>query len=66
MSRRRLPDHRPRHGLVEVELDTGETVIAEAGAMSHPREDTEFEARMGDGADADEGSMGELFSTGER
>jgi len=49
-----------------MELDTGETVIAEAGTMSHPREDSEFEARMGDGADADEGSMGELFSTGER
>ncbi len=52
--------------LVEVELDPGETVIAEAGAMNYLDEGIEFEARMGDGADADEGLLGKLFSAGKR
>ena len=34
---------------VEVELDPGETVIAEAGAMLYLSEGIDFEARMGDG-----------------
>lgn len=41
--------------LVEVELDPGETVIAEAGAMTYMEADIAFETRMGDGADPDEG-----------
>ena len=52
--------------LVEVELDTNETVIAEAGAMTYMEEEIQFETRMGDGSDPDEGLMGKLFSAGKR
>ncbi|WP_220183858.1 TIGR00266 family protein [Marinobacterium marinum] len=52
--------------LVEIELDPGETVIAEAGAMTYMEEDIVFETRMGDGSDPDEGLMGKLFSAGKR
>jgi len=52
--------------LVEVELDPGETVIAEAGAMTYLEEGIEFETRMGDGSNPDEGLMGRLFSAGKR
>ena len=52
--------------LVEVELDPGETVIAEAGAMNYLEQDISFEAKMGDGADPEEGLMGKLFSAGKR
>ena len=52
--------------LVEVELDPGETVIAEAGAMTYMEQGIEFETRMGDGSQADQGLMGKLFSAGKR
>jgi uncharacterized protein (TIGR00266 family) len=52
--------------MVEVELDPGETVIAEAGAMNYMEDGIEFEAKMGDGSDADEGVFGKLFSAGKR
>jgi len=52
--------------MVQVELDPGETVIAEAGAMNYMEEDIQFEARMGDGSQADQGLMGKLFSAGKR
>jgi uncharacterized protein (TIGR00266 family) len=52
--------------IVEVELDPGETVIAEAGAMNYMEEDITFEARMGDGSKADEGIMGKLLNVGKR
>ena len=52
--------------LVEVELDQGETVIAEAGAMNYMEPDIVFEAKMGDGSQAEEGIMGKLFSAGKR
>ncbi|MFC1750548.1 TIGR00266 family protein [Pseudomonadota bacterium] len=52
--------------LVEVELDPNETVVAEAGAMTYMEEDIGFEAKMGDGSDADQGVMGKLFSAGKR
>ncbi|WP_263081340.1 TIGR00266 family protein [Endozoicomonas sp. Mp262] len=51
---------------VEVELDPGETVIAEAGAMNYMEEDITFETRMGDGSDADQGLFSKLFSAGKR
>ncbi len=35
--------------IVQIELDPGETVIAEAGAMNYMEEDITFEAKMGDG-----------------
>ena len=40
--------------LVEVELAPGETVIAEAGAMTYMEEGIGFETRMGDGSDPDQ------------
>jgi len=52
--------------LVEVELDAGETVIAEAGAMNYMEDGISFETKMGDGSNPDEGLMGKLFSAGKR
>ncbi|NIP95977.1 MAG: DUF4339 domain-containing protein, partial [Akkermansiaceae bacterium] len=46
--------------IVEVELDPGETVIAEAGAMNYLEPDITFEARMGDGSEPQQGMMGKL------
>ncbi|WP_321491330.1 TIGR00266 family protein [uncultured Desulfobacter sp.] len=51
---------------VEVELDPGETVIAEAGAMNWMEQGIAFEAKMGDGSEADKGIMGKLFNAGKR
>ena len=52
--------------LVEVELDPGETVIAEAGDMKYMEDGITFESKMGDGSDPEEGFMGKLFSAGKR
>jgi len=52
--------------MVEIELDPGETVIAEAGAMNYMEDDISFEAKMGDGSNAEQGFMGKLFSAGKR
>lgn len=52
--------------LVEIELDPDETVIAEAGAMTYMEQGITFEAKMGDGADPDQGVFGKLFSAGKR
>ncbi len=52
--------------LVEIELDPMETVIAEAGAMVYMEEGIQFEARMGDGSEANQGLLGKLFSAGSR
>jgi uncharacterized protein (AIM24 family) len=41
--------------IVEIELDPGETVVAEAGAMNYMEDGITFEARMGDGSAAGEG-----------
>ncbi len=51
---------------VEVELDPGETVIAEAGAMNWMEDGIAFEAKMGDGSEPDKGFMGKLFDAGKR
>lgn len=51
---------------VEIELDPGETVIAEAGAMNWMEEGITFQAKMGDGTDAGSGLMGKLMSVGKR
>ena len=51
---------------VEVELDPGEVVIAEAGAMNWMEDGIEFEAKMGDGSQPDRGFMGKLFDAGKR
>ena len=52
--------------MLVVELDPGETVIAEAGAMTYMEEGIGFETRMGDGSAADSGLFGKLFSAGKR
>ena len=52
--------------IVEVELDSGETVIAEAGTMNYMDDEISFEAKMGDGSNADEGVMGKLLNVGKR
>jgi len=41
--------------IVEVELDPGETVIAEAGVMNYMEDGIEFDTRMGDGSFGGEG-----------
>ena len=51
---------------VEVELDPGETVVAEAGAMNWMEDGIAFETKMGDGSATDSGFMGKLFSAGKR
>lgn len=50
--------------LVEIELDAGETVIAEAGAMTFIEEGIVFKTKMGDGSDSN--VFGKLFSIGKR
>ena len=52
--------------IVEVELDPGETVIAEAGAMNYMEEHIEFEAKMGDGSQPNQGIFGKLLDVGKR
>jgi len=52
--------------VVEIELDPGETVVAEAGAMNYMEEGITFEAKMGDGSNPNEGLMGKLMSVGKR
>ncbi len=52
--------------LVEVELDPGETVIAEAGAMLYMEDGIEFNARMGDGTNPRAGFFDKLLSAGSR
>ena len=52
--------------VVAIELDPNETVIAEAGSMNWMDSGISFEAKMGDGTDADSGIMGKLFSVGKR
>ncbi|TNF21810.1 MAG: TIGR00266 family protein [Rhodobacteraceae bacterium] len=52
--------------IVEVELDPGETVIAEAGAMNYMEDGITFETRMGDGATPTSGMMGALLNVGKR
>ena len=52
--------------IVEVELDPGETVVAEAGAMNYMQDGITFEARMGDGSETDTGLFGKLMGVGKR
>lgn len=51
---------------VEIELDPGETVIAEAGAMNYMEEGITFEAKMGDGSEAGQSVLGKIFGAGKR
>lgn len=52
--------------IVEVELDPGETVVAEAGAMSYMEEGINYEARMGDGSEPNQGVFQKLLSAAGR
>ncbi|KAF0238464.1 MAG: hypothetical protein FD181_967 [Prolixibacteraceae bacterium] len=52
--------------LVEVELDPGETVIAEAGAMLYMEDGIDFTARMGDGSNPSAGLFDKLLAAGSR
>ena len=52
--------------LVEIELDPGETVIAEAGSMMYMDEGIAFDTKMGDGSSANQGLLGKLVSAGTR
>ncbi len=53
--------------MVEIELDPGETVIAEAGGMCYMEEGIDFETKMGDGSEpAGGGFLGGLMSIGKR
>lgn len=51
---------------VEIELDPGETVIAEAGAMLYMEQGITFEAKMGDGSEPDKGFLGKLGAGAKR
>lgn len=52
--------------MVEVELDPGEVVIAEAGAMNWMEEDIDFEAKTGDGSEPNKGFFGKVLDVGKR
>ena len=51
---------------VEVELDPGETVIAEAGTMVYMEQGITFEAKMGDGSEPNQSILGSLLNAGSR
>jgi len=52
--------------IVEIELDPGETVVAEAGAMNYMDDGIDFEARMGDGSQVRGGFMDQIMRAGLR
>jgi uncharacterized protein (TIGR00266 family) len=52
--------------IVEVELDPGETVVGEAGAMNYMEDGIAFEAKMGDGSQPSQGIFGKLLAAGGR
>jgi uncharacterized protein (TIGR00266 family) len=47
--------------LVEIELDPNETVIAEAGAMLYMEQEIDFQSKMGDGTNPNEGFFDKLL-----
>jgi uncharacterized protein (TIGR00266 family) len=52
--------------IVEVELDPQETVIAEAGAMLYMEEGIQFDTKLGDGSQPNQGLFDKLLSAGSR
>ena len=52
--------------MVEVELDPGETVIAEAGSMNYFEDGITFDAKMGDGSEPEKGFFGKIMGAGKR
>lgn len=51
---------------VEIELDPGETVIAEAGTMVYMEQGISYDVKMGDGSSPNRGIMDTLLSAGSR
>lgn len=51
---------------VEIELDPGESVIAEAGSLMMMEDGIRMETIFGDGSDTGKGLMGKLFGAGKR
>lgn len=47
--------------LVEIELDPSESVIAEAGTMMYMEQEIDFQTKMGDGSNPNEGLFDKLF-----
>jgi uncharacterized protein (TIGR00266 family) len=52
--------------LVEIELDPYETVIAEAGSMMYMENDIQFDTRLGDGSQPNQGVFKKLLAAGGR
>ncbi|HLA40461.1 MAG TPA: AIM24 family protein, partial [Candidatus Glassbacteria bacterium] len=52
--------------VVEVELDPGEKVVAEAGSMNYMDDGITWETKMGDGSNPGEGIMDKLLNVGKR
>ncbi len=52
--------------IVEIELDPNETVIAEAGSMLFMEDGIDFETKMGDGSQPNQGFLGKLLQAGTR
>ena len=52
--------------MVEIDLDPGETVIAEAGMLNYYQQGITFAAKMGDGSDSEKGMLGKLLGAGKR
>ncbi|MCC3156047.1 TIGR00266 family protein [Hymenobacter sp. 15J16-1T3B] len=52
--------------VLEIELDPGESVIAEAGTMVYMEEAIAWDTRMGDGSEPDQGFFGKLMQAGTR
>ncbi len=52
--------------VVAIELDPGETVIAEAGAMNWMDPEIHFDSKMGDGSKPEKGLFGKLLDAGKR
>ncbi len=51
---------------VEIELDPGETTVAEAGSLMMMEDGIEMETIFGDGSSKEKGFMGKLLSSGKR
>ena len=51
---------------VEIELDPGETVVAEAAAMNYLEQGIEFTTHLGDGSEPEQSLIGKLLGTGRR
>lgn len=51
---------------VEVELDPGQSIIAEAGAMTYFDGGVKLEVKFGDGADSEQSVVGKIFSAAKR